>query len=49
LRATPPTINSAIAPTANLSGKEAHLLLNANPSPVQLPKSSDLSGTSTLK
>ncbi|XZO03859.1 MAG: hypothetical protein ACM65L_09110 [Microcoleus sp.] len=43
------SVNSAIAPIANPSGKEADLLLNANPSPIQLPKSSDLSGTSTLK
>ncbi len=43
------SVNSAIAPIANPSAKEADLLLNANPSPIQLPKSSDLSGTSTLK
>jgi len=41
--------SSAIADTANPSGKEADLLLNANPSPIQLPKNSDLNGTSTLK
>jgi len=42
-------VSSAIDHTANPSGKESDLLLNANPSPIQLPKSSDLSGTSTLK
>ncbi|MEG4034263.1 hypothetical protein QUA03_10600, partial [Microcoleus sp. S36b_A4] len=45
---TATTVGSAIAPTANPSGQEADLLLNANPSPIQLPTSSDLSGTSTL-
>ncbi|MEG4204121.1 hypothetical protein QUA20_09350 [Microcoleus sp. Pol7_A1] len=42
------SLSGAIAPTANPSGKEADLLLNANSSPIQLPTSSDLSGTSTL-
>ncbi|HEY9296478.1 MAG TPA: hypothetical protein VIQ31_08910 [Phormidium sp.] len=42
------SVSGASALTANTSGKEADLLLNANPSPIQLPTSSDLSGTSTL-
>ena len=42
------SVGSAIAPTANPSGNESDLLLNANPSPIQLPTTSDLSGTSTL-
>ncbi|MEG4858470.1 hypothetical protein QUB75_12390 [Microcoleus sp. K1-B6] len=42
------SVSGAIDLTANTSGKEADLLLNANPSPIQLPTSSDLSGTSTL-
>ncbi|TAG17050.1 MAG: hypothetical protein EAZ39_14980, partial [Oscillatoriales cyanobacterium] len=37
------SLSGAIAPIANPSGKEADLLLNANPSPIQLPKSSDSS------
>ncbi|MEG4989399.1 hypothetical protein QUB08_27195 [Microcoleus sp. BR0-C5] len=43
------SVSGAIAPIANPAGKEADLLLNANPSPIQLPKSSDLIGTSALK
>jgi hypothetical protein len=46
---TAASVSSAIAPISNPAGKEADLLLNANPSPIQLPKSSDLSGISALK
>ncbi|MEG4327881.1 calcium-binding protein, partial [Microcoleus sp. herbarium5] len=45
---TATSVGSAIAPITNPSGNESDLLLNANPSPIQLPTSSDLSGTSTL-